>query len=185
LKRNVAFIAFLLIITISFVSQNSTANFSLSKIFSLLTPSQDYTSGRCNRPLLLSSCEFDSSLKFGYYSLIDRNLPFRESFIANITVSYKEHPWRSKNKDQVIELIVVTHAAFTSLNIGFNIGDVKSKVLKNRGFQAQGDLIRIDLSGYSCILKFNIEKKLIKYLVYRNCSENSQIDWFEKSKKLL
>jgi len=100
-----------------------------SRPISLITILQYYehTSGRTNKPNLISNCDTTKKL-YGSYSILDGKSELSPPIIAHIFVSFEKTPWFAFDTNQRILALVVRDKLFKFNPFSFAVGDSIEKI---------------------------------------------------------
>ena len=91
-------------------------------------PANDLTSGRTNKPELLTYCKYSQEQHFGFYDFIDRNSELKPAVVAKAIVTFEELPWNYSDDNQKIILLIVSDKLFKCNPFSFGVGDDVSKI---------------------------------------------------------
>ena len=126
----------------------------------------EHTSGRSNKPDLISDYDTTKKLYYGFYCIIDGKSTLRPPVIADIFVSFEKLPWYGDDTDQEILVLIVRDKLFKYNPFSFAVGDKIEKI-----DTSLIKLITIDdihyYTGGGCTVAIKLQDNLIsEYLIW-------------------
>jgi hypothetical protein len=88
----------------------------------------ELTSGRMDKPVLITNCQYNQKQHFGFYDFIDKNSKLIPAIVAKALVTFEKLPWNYFDSDQKIILLVVSDRLFKCNPFSFSVGDSVSKI---------------------------------------------------------
>ena len=131
-----------------------------------------HTSGRSNKPDLISDCDTSKEMYYGFYCIMGR-----ESGIADIFVSFEKLPWLGSDTNQKILMLNAYDKLFKFNPFSFAVGDSIEKINSSLKKQTVIDDIHY-YTGEGCTIAAKTQNNIISSYLIWVC--NTSIDDIHK-----